>query len=452
MRILRLTERGAALVAHLRRAETVDDLPASSQHLVARLVAMGALHPRPAPRPPSPAEVTVVVPAFDHDAGLDTTLTALAGTAAGLPVIVVDDGGPDTERTERIARAHGATVLRHARNRGPAAARNTGLAAVSTPVVVFLDAGCEPRLGWLEPLLALLDVEGVALAAPRIVGRDHGGGAVASYEAVRSSLDRGGEPGPVHPNSRIPYVPATCLAVRADAIRNAGGFDETLRVGEDVDLVWRLVESGLGARYEPAAQVAHDHRTDLIGLLRRRFDYGTSAAGLHRRHAGSVPALSVSAWSAAAWTALAAGHPLLATSVVGGSSAHLARRLRALEHPGVIAARLAGLGNLFAGRAIADALIRAWWPLTLLAARRSRRARLAALAAVTIPATVEWRRAGPALDLPRWLLLRLADDVAYATGVWEGCVRTRTAGPLLPDLSSWPGRRRRAAASDRELA
>lgn len=452
LRILRLSERGAALAGELRRSEAHDPLPPASARLVERLVTIGALHPRPQPRAPRPGELTVVIPAFNDDSALATTLAALARTAPGTPVVVVDDGGSNPDHTAAIAQSGGATVLRHGFNRGPAAARNTGLAEVSSPLVVFVDAGCQPQHGWLGPLLALLDLDGVALVAPRIVGRCEDRSVTARYEAARSPLDRGDEPGPVRPNTRIPYVPAACLAGRVEALREAGGFPEELRVGEDVDLVWRLAEDGSTVRYEPASRVAHDHRTCLVELLRRRFAYGTSAASLHRRHSGSVRPLGVSAWSVALWAALAAGKPRVATALAAGTTGALSRRLGALEHPLAEAARLAGSGNVMAGRAIADALVRAWWPLTLLIACTSRRARRAGLAAVTIPALVEWIRLRPELDPLRWTVLRAADDVAYATGVWDGCIRQHTIGPLVPDLSNWPGRRSAVVAAPGERA
>jgi mycofactocin system glycosyltransferase len=440
LRILRLTDVGAALVEDIRCGRELASSSSSAAGLLARLVSIGAAHPQPQPRPARPGEVSVVVPTFDHDRGLRATLAALRLTAPDLPVVVVDDGGPKPAATEAIAAQHGATLVRHRSNRGPAAARNTGLARVATPLVVFVDAGCEPQADWLGPLLALLDLSDVAMVAPRIVGRG-GDSAVARYEAARSPLDRGAEPGPVRPNTRVPFVPAACLAGSCDVLRSVGGFSEDLRVGEDVDLVWRLVEAGQEVRYEPAARVVHDHRTTAAGMLRRRFAYGTSAALLHERHPGSVRPVAVGTWSVAMWAAAAIGSPSATALIVAGSTGALARRLHALDEPLREAARLALTGNLIAGRAIADALVRAWWPLTALAACTSRRARPAAIAAATLPAVASWLRLRPDVDPARWLVLSLADDVAYATGVWDGCVRRRTVGPLSPELSNWPGRR-----------
>ena len=51
----------------------------------------------------------------------------------------------------------------------------------------------------------------------------------------------------------------------------------------------------------------------------------------------------------------------------------------------------------------------------------------------------------PVLGLPGGMLLRLAEDAAYGSGVLASAVRARTAGPLLPRVRL-PGRRTRQAA------
>ncbi|HMC69040.1 MAG TPA: hypothetical protein VKJ07_07800, partial [Mycobacteriales bacterium] len=174
---------------------------------------------------------------------------------------------------------------------------------------------------------------------------------------------------------------------------------------------------------------------------RQRFEYGTSAAPLARKHANAVAPLVVSHWSALVWALAGSGHPLTGATVGAVTTAQLAPRLKGLQHPWSEAARLAGKGHLHAGAAVADAVRRAWWPIALPAAAMSKTARRALLAAATIPPLVEWRRQRPSIDPPRWVALRLIDDVAYGAGVWAGCLRERSVAALRPELTSWPGRR-----------
>ena len=429
---------------------------AGVQRLVRRLLDAGVVDPVwpvGSPTGCSVADVTMVIPARDRSA----MLSALLASVASLPgddrpdhVIVVDDGS--TDDTAATAHRFGATVIAIADPLGPGGARNAGLAAVGTLLVAFVDSDCQLRPGWLGPLLAHLDDSAVALVAPRIVGPDAARGAsrpaVERYEAACSALDRGPRGGYVRPMTRIPFVPAAALVGRVAPLKAAGGFATDLRVGEDVDLVWRLHAAGARVRYEPSATVAHTHRSRLGDMLRRRAQYGTSAAVLTERHPGKVTPLAVSGWSLTAWLLVGLGGlpgVVAGIGVATGTSALLPRKLDMLADPRPVAWRLAMRGHLGAGRLIASAVWRAWLPLALLAAVGSRRARVAVAAAAVLPAMAEWRGASDRpteIDPVRFIALRMAEDTAYCAGVWLGCVRRRSAAALVPDLRNWPGRRR----------
>ena len=206
-------------------------------------------------------------------------------------------------------------------------------------------------------------------------------------------------------------------------------------MGEDVDLVWRLVAARWRVHYEPGVVVRHPIRPSLGAWARQRFRYGTSAAPLAARHGANVTPLRLSGWSALAWSAVLAGRPVLGLGVGAGTTAALIPKLRALRHPGAESLRIAGIGNLRAGEAAADALWRVWWPLALVLALVSRRSRLALAAAAAVPPILEWRRGRPALGPLRFSVLRRADDLAYGSGVWAGCFRARSARALLPSFT-----------------
>ena len=263
-----------------------------------------------------------MVPVRDRHAEL---ARCLAGLTKVPRVIVVDDGSRDPEAVARVAAEAGASVLRRPENGGPAAARNTGLAAADTPLVAFLDSDCVPRPGWLDVLLPHFADPAVGAVAPRIVPHENGRTWLARYEGASSTLDMGARPSIVRPGSRVPYVPGAALVVRKAAA--GAGFAEDMQVGEDVDFIWRLAAAGWRTRYEPAATMGHQHRVRLRAWLARRKDYGTSAAALELRHPGAVRPLYASPWTAVAWLAAAAGRPDAGAVVTGTATALLARRL-----------------------------------------------------------------------------------------------------------------------------
>jgi mycofactocin system glycosyltransferase len=259
------------------------------------------------------------------------------------------------------------------------------------------------------------------------------------YEKARSSLDRGPEEGPVRPGGPIPYVPSAALVVRADVVAGGDLFDPALRGGEDVDLVWRLVGAGWDVRYVPSSAVEHDGPATVGSFLARRAFYGSTAGPLARRHPDAMAPLHVSAWSLAVWVLALARRPLLAWATLAASVTILATRLRGLvRDPVAVATRIAGGGTVRAAAPALAGLARTWSP-GLVLGLFFRRTRRAAALALILPALRDWATDRHALDPVRYVALHVADDAAYGTGVWRGCVRARTPVPLVPRVS-WRSR------------
>jgi mycofactocin glycosyltransferase len=446
-RVLRLSRAGVTALAELRAGPVAS--PAAAV-LARKLTDTGLAHPRlapppgpapasgPAPTPEAALDVTVVVPVLDRPRELDR---CLAAAGARFPVLVVDDRSADPAATEAICSARGAEVIRRQVNGGPGPARNTGLAKVGTEFVAFLDSDCVPPPGWIEALAGHFADPLVAAVAPRIVAlptADVTGPALGGV-----TLDLGDRPALVAPMTRVAYVPTAALLVRRSALGD--GFDQTLRNGEDVDLVWRLIEAGWRVRYEPAVQVRHGEPATRAALLRRRFRYGTSAAPLTRRHPGAVAPLVLQPWPALTVAALLARRPLTAGAVFGLSTVLLGRRLRAnglpaqgLVRPMANGVRLTWLGGgRWAGQYALPFVI------SMIACPGGRTARvrwgrrLAAASLLAGPPLAEWAGRRDT-SLVRLTAVTLADQAAYGAGVYAGCLREGLITPVLPTVAWQP--------------
>jgi mycofactocin system glycosyltransferase len=321
-------------------------------------------------------------------------------------------------------------------NRGPAAARNTGLREVRTPAVAFIDSDCQPQPGWLPALLAHLTDPRVALVAPRIIGQPVSDpNWVVRYEAVGSAHDMGPRPASVRPGTTVPHVPSATLLARRDALGD--GFDESMQVGEDVDLVWRLVSAGWRVRYEPAARVAHDHRARPVQWLRRRAFYGSGAALLAQRHPEAVAPMVISVGAASVWfLAVFGGRPgrVLPGALLVHSTGKMARRLHRAGDavPVGLTLRVVARGTGAAGRTLARAVTRHHWPVAVLAAAGSRRVRRVVLAVAVADALIGWWPRRADVPLAAFVAGRRLEDLAYGAGLWAGAVRARDARALLP--------------------
>jgi mycofactocin glycosyltransferase len=426
---MRLTDRAVALVG----ADGVTVGDSASRHLAERLVATNLGEPDVSQVACAAAyELTVVIPVRDRPTELDRALTALRP----LHRVVVDDGSRNPKVVAEFVRRHGARLVVLERNAGPAGARNAGLATVTTPYVAFVDSDVEVAADDLLLLTRHFIDPQVALVGPRVEGvaRSSRPRWFERYDAAASSLTLGNVAGVVHPGAAVGWLPSACLVGRTDAV--AGGFDASLRVGEDVDLVWRLVESGARVRYDPSVRAGHDARPTVRGWLGRKFVYGSGGAGLAALHGDRLaPAVLAPAYAIAAGALLLRRRwstPVVATAlVVGWRSVRTA--LPGTRGTDVVAAQLALRGLGWALRQETALVLRHWWPLAALGAGRSwyvRRALVTALAvdAVMMLAQQPRSRREPAA----FFAARRLDDLAYGAGLWWGCVRMRSHRALIP--------------------
>jgi glycosyltransferase involved in cell wall biosynthesis len=173
--------------------------------------------------------VTVVVPAYNAAATINETLQSVrAQTHASLEIIVVDDGSSDG--TDQIVERHMSadsrvTLIRHATNRGVAAARNTAIAAGKGVLIAPIDAddlwhplkiekqvaamrrgGC--KVGLVYTWSALLDEHSRVTA---LAGRYLHAGDVLTSLCEFNMVGNGSSP-----------------LMRAEAVRRVGGYESSL--------------------------------------------------------------------------------------------------------------------------------------------------------------------------------------------------------------------------------
>ncbi len=297
-RLLRLRGRSLDIARRWRDGDVVRP---GEEHFARTLVNQGVAH---LAFPPTLDldNIDAIIPAFNDLIWLDRLLESLRG----LHVTVVDDASTDEAAVAACVRRHGATLVRHTRNEGPATARNDGAAATARELLWFVDTDVtiEDATHVASQLAGHFRDPLVAAVAPRVQGtpgprwRDH-------FEARSGALDMGPRSALVVPLSAVGYVPSACLMVRRTAFGD--GFDEALRVGEDVDFVWRLHDSGWLVRYDADVVVTHAARATWPGWWRQREGYGRSTAPLALRHGVRLALFQTDALTLATWTALLAG-------------------------------------------------------------------------------------------------------------------------------------------------
>jgi len=422
-RLLRLPGGSRAVAERWRGGDRVRP---GEERFARTLVQQGLVHPVTHPRIDT-NDVDVVIPVHDDVVALRILLADLAG----LHVTVVDDGSPEPALVEALARESGATLVRLDENLGPAGARNAGAAATSRPLIWFLDAdiSLDNAHDVLHRLAGQLSDPLVSASAPRIRG-GVGRSARDRFERNFSPLDMGPRGGLVVPGGTVAYVPSACLLVRRHAFGE--GFDETLRTGEDVDLLWRLHDRGWLVRYDAEVVVTHPARTSWRHWWRQRAGYGRSAGELARRHGARLAPLRADRWTLLAWTGVLVGRPAIGARIVRVARDQLSTKVAEhADQPSEVANAIVARGMLRAGLPLARALVRTFGGVILLAALHPR-LRRRALLLFGVGTLARWRSARVH---PTDVVLAVADDLAYGLGVAHGAWRARSLDAVRPHLT-----------------
>jgi GT2 family glycosyltransferase len=238
-------------------------------------------------------ELSIVIPTRDRRDVLAESLTRLGrqtGAGSGWEVVVVDDGSADG--SPGLVRERGASFPVDLRvvsqdARGPAAARNRGLAAARGAACLFLGDDM-----WPVPDLVRRHRDFHAARPGReeaLLGTVRWSAEPRPSELMRWAQDSGlmfelpARPGPVPAPGRFFYT--ANVSAKTELLRAQGGFDEGFpgAAVEDVELGLRLERAGLRLTYDPDAVVEHHHPMDLAGLLARMRAAGEGTALLVER-------------------------------------------------------------------------------------------------------------------------------------------------------------------------
>lgn len=171
-------------------------------------------------------EISVIVPVHDGERYLAETLDSiLAQTLRPLEILVVDDGS--TDGTAAIAKSFGDPVVYvHRERAGVSAARNHGIRIACGDLIAFLDA---------DDLFLPHKLE---LQRQRFIERpelDMSSGYTANFWSPEmSALEADHDPKPTEPWPRF----IGTWVVRRSVFDTVGGFDESMRLSQDVD--WNI--------------------------------------------------------------------------------------------------------------------------------------------------------------------------------------------------------------------
>jgi mycofactocin system glycosyltransferase len=401
--------------------------------------------------------VTVVVPVRNRPEEIAECLESLLRLNYPkdlLEVIVVDDFSTDgltREKVQEYVKSAPSIVrlLTVDEHTGQSGCRNLGVMRARGEVIAFTDSDCLVEEDWLAKLTPYFrdDTMGVVGGGVDSYGFEK---PLDKYEDVRSPLDMGKIAGEVGPDKLVPYIPTCNVLVRRKAFLNVAGFNETLSVGEDVDLIWRVIESGYKGWYVPEGRVLHKHRNHWWPFLRRRAQYATSEAMLDKLHGNGKKKLPVPQWSiplsvSILTTLLLPVDLLLKLAILAsvvlvllaGEVVHKNNKLKKFGFNLPLKVILTAVGRThlsFAG--MFTAIVSRYYSMFLLLAGLLFLPLLVmTFGMLFLSCYFEYSVKNPKMSYLLFAVYYVTEMLAYQTGVWHGCLLQQNVAPLRVKVS-----------------
>jgi mycofactocin glycosyltransferase len=414
--------------------------PVNINQTLLTLVSHGYLKLEKIPRLTVSPRVSVIVPVRDRPNDLLDCLKSLEKLDYPqdmLDIIIVDDGSQ--KPVSQLVTLDIVKIIRHEVSQGPAACRNIGAQNARGAIFAFLDADCQAGENWLAEIVPFFQSAGVGAAGGYVDGY-YRKSWLDRYEKAFSSLNMGKRLLIEAKSDSGFYVPTANFLVTREAFTAAGGFNEALRTGEDVDFCWRLRDLGYTLLYTPSGSVAHKHRNRLDRMLQRRAQYGMSEAVLYRAHRVKKKGFTISPYAGLSFLAMALAllllnpYPLLTLPLLFAidlwrKSAMLKKYKMSTSFPSLVASALRSYLSFFyftffhLARYYLVLIIGLgvlWYPVWIFAGL-----------SLIWPSLVDYFVKKPQLFYPVFLFYYFLEHLAYQVGVFWGCLKTGYFGSYL---------------------
>lgn len=215
--------------------------------------------------------VSVIVPAYNSERTIGQCLDSLISQTvrrSDYEIIVVDDGS--TDGTADIVGKYTGVKLIRQDNAGPAAARNKGAFESSSEIILFTDADCTPSRNWMEEMVAPFDadaeiagVKGSYLTNQMELSARF---VQIEYQDKYDLLLR---------HEYIDFIDTYSAGFKRDAFLRFKGYDTNFPVAcaEDVELSFRMSNSGLKMVFNPKAVVYHMHPDSWAAYFKKKYKF-----------------------------------------------------------------------------------------------------------------------------------------------------------------------------------
>lgn len=240
--------------------------------------------------------VSIIIPAFNEEKRIESALKAVLSQTyprESFEVIIVDDGS--TDRTDEIVANYPVKLLKHDKNRGDSASRNTGALNAIGDIIATTDADDMVDIDWLKFLIKTFlekDADSVVGSSHVIYDENNWQQRIISELSIclRSSnyvkniYDNKGRLGR---NKGL----GSNQSFKKSVFYKIGGFDIGLTSGMEQDILWRAEEQGYKIEFAPNAIVYIKLRDNFRKFWRQTFFRSAGGIIIHLKYKSKINVL-----------------------------------------------------------------------------------------------------------------------------------------------------------------
>lgn len=216
-------------------------------------------------------KASIIIPAYNS---AKTITRCLAGVLEqdydNLEIIIIDDGSTD-ETVRLVSEFPSVKLILNKENKGPSRARNIGIGKSTGEIIILLDSDSyiENKF-WVKQLIKAHSLYNNCLIGGGIQGVGKGFWGKAENYFWITNLPKAGQERPF----AISHLVTNNLSFKRDIFNAIGGFDESIRSGEDIVFCQEAEKSGFKLILFSNILIYHQDREGCVNIIKHWFKYG----------------------------------------------------------------------------------------------------------------------------------------------------------------------------------
>ena len=232
---------------------------------------------------------SIIIPVYNRPEELDELLESIIAQEpfTNPEVIVVEDGSEKTSSS--IVKKHEQSLNIHycfKKNSGPGDSRNYGMERASGDYFILLDSDCILPKNYLSIIDTALGQDSIdAFGGPDAAHDSFSNWQKAINYSMTSMLTTGGLRNKETSSKKF-QLRSFNMGLSKKAFGLTNGFSKQ-RIGEDIDLNFKLEKKNCTTRLIPEAFVWHKRRTSFTAFFKQTNNFGAARPILNKMHPGS---------------------------------------------------------------------------------------------------------------------------------------------------------------------